>query len=99
MFAGRVKIVSHSSCRASAILKYFCPLCIYDIFYVTMPSGRGDLPHPPEYNVSKLQMKSSPFLNLSSKIVYLYPPQTLFVGGILFSRPSVRASVRNVLFP
>ena len=26
MFAGRVKIVSHSSCRASAILKYFCPL-------------------------------------------------------------------------
>ena len=34
----------------------------------------------------------------------LYPPQTLFVVGILFSRcpsvrPSVRASVRNVLFP
>ena len=34
----------------------------------------------------------------------LYPPQTLFVGGILFSRcpsvhPSVRASVRNALFP
>ena len=26
MFAGQVKIVSHSSCRASAILKYFCPL-------------------------------------------------------------------------
>ena len=25
-FAGRVKIVSHSSCRTSAILKYFCPL-------------------------------------------------------------------------
>ena len=24
--AGRVKIVSHSSCRTSAILKYFCPL-------------------------------------------------------------------------
>ena len=35
---------------------------------------------------------------------FLYPPQTLFVGGILFSRcpcvrPSVRASVRNALFP
>ena len=29
MFAGRVKIVSHSSCRASAILKYFCPLLSY----------------------------------------------------------------------
>ena len=25
-FAGRVKVVSHSSCRASAIFKYFCPL-------------------------------------------------------------------------
>ena len=26
VFAGQVKIVSHSSCRTSAILKYFCPL-------------------------------------------------------------------------
>ena len=26
MFAGRVKIVGHSSCRTGAILKYFCPL-------------------------------------------------------------------------
>ena len=26
VFAGRVKIVSLSSCRTSAILKYFCPL-------------------------------------------------------------------------
>ena len=26
MFAGRVKTVSHLSCRARAILKYFCPL-------------------------------------------------------------------------
>ena len=26
MFAGDVKIVSHSSCRTSAILKYFCRL-------------------------------------------------------------------------
>ena len=26
VFAGRVKIVSHSSCRTSAILKYFCHL-------------------------------------------------------------------------
>ena len=26
VFAGRVKIVSHSSYRTSAILKYFCPL-------------------------------------------------------------------------
>ena len=25
-FAGQLKIVSHSSCRTSAILKYFCPL-------------------------------------------------------------------------
>ena len=26
VLAGGVKIVSHSSCRTSAILKYFCPL-------------------------------------------------------------------------
>ena len=26
VFAGRVKIVSHSSCRTSAIVKYVCPL-------------------------------------------------------------------------
>ena len=37
-------------------------------------------------------------------VINLYPPQTLFVGGILFSRclcvrPSVCASVRNALFP
>ena len=31
--------------------------------------------------------------------LFLYPPQTLFVVGILFSRcPSVSASVRNVFF-
>ena len=35
---------------------------------------------------------------------FLYPPQTLFVGIILFSRcpsvrPSMRPSVRNALFP
>ena len=28
VFAGRVKIVSHSSCRTSIILKYFCPLLL-----------------------------------------------------------------------
>ena len=26
MFVGQVKIVCHSSCRTSAILKHFCPL-------------------------------------------------------------------------
>ena len=31
MHAGRVKIESHSSCRASAILKYFCPLGKFQI--------------------------------------------------------------------
>ena len=31
VFAGQVKIVSHSSCRTSAILKYFCPLCLNGI--------------------------------------------------------------------
>ena len=28
-FKGQVKIVSHSSCRTSAILNYFCPLLIW----------------------------------------------------------------------
>ena len=28
VFAGRVKIVSHLSCRTIATLKYFCPLRI-----------------------------------------------------------------------
>ena len=36
----------------------------------------------------------------SCKILYLYPPQTLFVGGILFSRcPSVRPSIRPSVHP
>ena len=34
VFAGRVKIVSHSSCRTSAILKYFCLLVLF-CMYVT----------------------------------------------------------------
>ena len=32
VFAGQVKIVSHSFCRTSAILKYFCPLPILNKF-------------------------------------------------------------------
>ena len=32
VFAGRVKIVSHSSCRTVAILKYFCPLHVNSKF-------------------------------------------------------------------
>ena len=44
VFAGRVRIVSHLSCRTSAILKYFCPL-------ITIPGTlfyhcHGLLPHP-----------------------------------------------------
>ena len=31
VFAGRVKIISHSSCRTSAILKYFCPLIVFRV--------------------------------------------------------------------
>ena len=32
VFAGRVKIVSLSSCRTSAILKYFVPCLGFDLF-------------------------------------------------------------------
>ena len=36
VFARQVKIVSHSSCRTSAILKYFCPLSsVLSIYIVT----------------------------------------------------------------
>ena len=31
--------------------------CIYGILAVKMSNGRGDLPHPPEYNVSKFKKK------------------------------------------
>ena len=34
VFAGRVKIVSHSSCRTSAILKYICPGNVASFFVV-----------------------------------------------------------------
>ena len=36
VFAGQVKIVSHLSCRTSAILKYFCPLTIFHSFQVLL---------------------------------------------------------------
>ena len=32
VFAGRVKIISHSSCRPSALLNYFCPLCLQNLY-------------------------------------------------------------------
>ena len=32
VFTGQVKIVSHTSCRTSTILKYFCPLVVLCIF-------------------------------------------------------------------
>ena len=38
VFAGQVKILSHSSCRTSAIEKYFCPLvlfCMYVLSHTT----------------------------------------------------------------
>ena len=42
VFAGRVNVVSHLSCRTSAILKYFCPLrLLYKIDYNGIMSIRG----------------------------------------------------------
>ena len=31
--------------------------CVYGILDVKMSNGRGDLPHIPEYNVSKFKLK------------------------------------------
>ena len=51
VFARRVKIVSHSFCNTSAILKYFCPLaentyrlfCLYGIELVLALSSTVDI--------------------------------------------------------
>ena len=40
VFAGRVKIVSHSSCRTSAMFKYFCPLTLYSKTCVERPLSK-----------------------------------------------------------
>ena len=32
MLTGRVKIISNSSCRTSALLSYFCPLCLQNLY-------------------------------------------------------------------
>ena len=40
--------------------------CIYGILAVKMSNGRGDLRHPPEYNVSKFKRK----LNLTHFLIY-----------------------------
>ena len=46
VFAGRVKIVGHSSCKTSAIFKYFCPLaiiCKISVFYLACLSEQAGL--------------------------------------------------------
>ena len=48
VFAGRVKIVSHLSCKTSATLKYFCPLCVHRSFTALTWCG----PHSPVGNMS-----------------------------------------------
>ena len=66
------------------------------MFYWTL-SGK-DHQQTTEFAAGRQSVKYY-FYFLSSKLS-LYPPQTLFIGGILFSRcPSVRPSVRNALFP
>ena len=42
VFAGRVKVVSHSSCRTSAIFEYFCPLMYLTNLYLSMESLSND---------------------------------------------------------
>ena len=32
-------------------------VCVYGILDVKMSNGRGDLPHPPEYNVFQFKKK------------------------------------------
>ena len=67
VFAGRVKIVSHSSCRTSAILKYFCHLaCMFDLILYISVNSYG--------HVERLETVSSPnhipFLGKLEQAVY-----------------------------
>ena len=41
VFAGRVKIVSLSSCRTGAILKYFCPLMNHPKFIISNQTDKS----------------------------------------------------------
>ena len=60
---------------------------------------RVDVPLNDIHDIYENMILETPCKSTSS-YSFLYPPQTLFVGGILFSRcPSVRASVRKALFP
>ena len=43
-FARRVKIVSHSSCRTSAVLKYFCPLVMSFLLCLVLVKPRKTHP-------------------------------------------------------
>ena len=43
VFSGRVKIVSHSSCRTSAIFKYFCPLAQISYLSLIFPHSSSFL--------------------------------------------------------
>ena len=43
VFAGQVKILSHSSCRTSAILKYFCPLML--LFFQNGINNKTEIPN------------------------------------------------------
>ena len=47
-------------------VKQYKKKCIYGILDVKMSNGRGDLPHLPEYNVSKFKKKR----NLSHFLIY-----------------------------
>ena len=57
MFAGRVRIVCHSPCRTSAILKYFCPLQIHSYIW---PLG---------YKTFKCSTKHEIFMLIKTKIL------------------------------
>ena len=51
VFAGRVKIAGHSSSRISAILKYFCPLPVYNKTN-KMNSTTSERSEQPEHKLS-----------------------------------------------
>ena len=89
VFAGRVKIVSHSSSRTSAILKYFCPL----------NAKKRDKDKEALFNVAYIvtdNISSRAILRHNNYIFNRYLPALLYLP---ITTPFMRVSARELLVP
>ena len=79
VFAGRVKIVSHSSCRTSTILNYFCPLLLSEYILQKIVKFQGFLPKDLQWVSSTFQIFLSPLFSSTFQQESLLFPSTLKV--------------------